>query len=997
MAANDPRILCPDLVGRDEELAALAGHLAAVTADAGRTVLIAGDAGMGKSALLRAFAKHARAADVRVVTGECFEIEARRPFGPFVQILRSAKKAFPAGSVERSIRENAPELARLVPELDVGIASSEAQQPAERYRIHESFVSLFRDLSARAPLVVAVEDLHWADEASLELLPFIASRLRSERILFVATYRSDALAGAPLLGRALAELDRGRTAERVTLEALDVAGTGAIVRQALGLDRPAPAEFVEAIHARCEGNPFFIEEVLKALAERGDLRYEGGTWRNTRAVQGLVLPDSVRVAVEQRTKALSADALHAMRVAAVIGARFDFDLLRVVSGASEVDLIRALRAAIEAQLIVDEAESEADQRYAFRHALTREAVLGQLLQRERRLLHRAVGEALEAHVHADPARHAAELAYHFDEADDAARARRYHDVAGRDALRAFAFAGAHAHFERAVQLATPDDPAKPDQWLLLARAASLANDLARAAAASDEAIRLLETAGDAGQLAAALVEGSTYQWQLGKMKVEIAFVERATALLEPLGDSATLASVYARRALAAMLRDVPEETVMLAERTLAMARRTSNWKAQVRALEALGVGTAMRGQGEGVAYARESVALAREHDLISETHNAYVQLLATMELVGASAADAHAVRTERIAHARHHGFRPAQLIAVECALAMAEGDWDEALRLADEGPRDQIWTAGSMINVAIMTTARDGPECGLPLLVEPVRMLRASAPLVMFQQGAVAAECRLAFLAGDHRGALDHAEGLADILEDGTPVVHASHTAIYALIAARHLGDAAKLARWIDLASAETGNGRISHVRARRAMARAERAANERDFDVAIAATGECTQHLATPVMQPSIFMPGLFVHQRRADLFLQRDGPGDRDAAAAELAIDVPRLRRGRAAWLLGQLRAWANERDLPFPADDVEPAAQSRPVSAPSPLTAREREVAVLVAQGTSNREIADKLGISERTAEGHVEQVRNKLGFRSRAQIASWVVETMPGSYR
>jgi DNA-binding CsgD family transcriptional regulator len=997
VAANDPRILCPDLVGRDQELAALVAHLAAVSADAGRTVLITGDAGMGKSALLRAFTKHARSVDVRVLTGECLEIEARRPFGPFVQILRSAKKAFPAGSLERSIREVAPELARLVPELDVGVASSEAQQPAERYRIHESFVSLFRDLAARAPLVVAVEDIHWADEASLELLPFIANRLRAERILFVATYRSDALPGAPLLDRVLAELDRGRIAQRVALEALDLAGTAEVVQKALGLDRAAAAEFVKTIHARCEGNPFFIEEVLKALAERGDLQYQDGTWRNTRALQGLVLPDSVRVAVEQRTRVLSGAALHAMQVAAVIGARFDFDLLRVVSGATEAELIAALRAAIETQLIVDEADGESDQRYSFRHALTREAVLGQLLQRERRLLHRAVGEALEAHVHADPSRHAAELAYHFDEAGDAACARRYHDAAGRDALRAFAFVGAHAHFERVVQLATKDDPTDPDQWQMLARAAYLTNDVAGAYAAAEKAIPLVEATADAERLGAALFEAGLYLSELGRISVEIALHARATALLEPLGDSPTLASLYASRALGAMTKDDPDQTIDFAQRALAMSKRTGNWRAQVRALEALGVGTAMKGQGDGLPYGRESVAIAREHDLVSETQTAYIQLLAAMEISGSPATQAQAVRVERIAHARRHGFRPAQLISLESSLAMGEGDWDDAIRLAAEGPRDQMWTTGSMINVAIIVTARQGPDHGLPLLAEPLRMLKAGAPQVMWEQAAVAQECRLAFLAGEERGALDHAEKLAPILEGGSPLQARSHTAIYALLAARRLKDADALARWIDLAGAATGNGRISHVRARRALARAERAANEGDLDTAIDAAGECGAHLAAPVLQAWLFMPGTFVHQRRAELFLQRDGPGDRDAAAAELAVDVPHLRRGKATWLLGQLRAWADERDLPFPAEDAATPTRPAVAAAPLHLTTREREVAVLVAQGTSNREIAEKLGISERTAEGHVEQVRNKLGFRSRAQIAAWVAETMPGSYR
>ncbi|MDQ2951615.1 MAG: AAA family ATPase, partial [Chloroflexota bacterium] len=917
MAANDPRILCPEIVGRDEELAVLVAHLASVTADSGRTVVIAGEAGLGKSALLRAFTKRARAADVRVLTGECLEIEARRPFGPFVQVLQSAKKAFPAGSVERSIREDAPELARLAPDLDIGVLRSEAQQPAERYRIHESFVLLFRDLAARAPLVVAIEDLQWADEASLELLPFLARRLRAERILFVASYRSDALVRAPLVERALADLDRARVADRIVLGPLDLVGTGAVILKALGLDRPAPAEFVEAIHARCEGNPFFIEEVLKVLAERGDLRYEDGSWRNTKAVQGLALPDSVRVAVDQRTEALSANALHAIQVAAVIGQRFDFDLLLAVSGIAEAALVAAVRAAIDAQLVVDEADGDRDQRYAFRHALTREAVLGHLLQRERRLLHRAVGDALEAHVHADPSRHAAELAYHFDEADEGARARPYHYTAGREAMRAFAFARALRHFERAVDQAEPS-VATADLLMHIARAAAMTNAEARAVVVADEATRLFEAAGQVERAGEALLVAARSQWQLGKTTENLVLMERARTLLEPLGDSAALASVYAQQALGVSLNE-PDRMVAQAERALAMARRTDNWRAQVRALEALGIGTAMKGQGGGVAFARESIAVGLAHELVSETQDAYVQLLGTMELAGSSAAEAHAVRTERIAQARRHGYRPAQLMGLESSLMMSEGDWDAAIGLIGEMPRESIWTAGHLANVALMTIAREGPERGLLLLAEPLRMFAAAAPLAQWSDAAVTQFCRCALLAGDARGALDRAEAFAGILEEGAPHQGRSHTAISAVIAARRLGDAEALARWIDLAAADTGNGRISHVRARRAMARAERAANEGDLDGAISEMAECIGHLAAPILQPWIFLPGTFVHQRRAELFLQRGAPGDRAAAAAELAIDIPFLRRAQASWLLAQLRVWADERDLPFPFEHV------------------------------------------------------------------------------
>ncbi|MBI3521978.1 MAG: AAA family ATPase [Chloroflexi bacterium] len=989
MALGDPPVRCPELIGREPELAALIAHLDSVIADRGRTVLLEGEAGLGKTALLRRLLDRARESDNRVLIGECVEVEALRPFGPLVQMLRSAHRVLPSGALERSVRAVAPVLMRLLPELGRAEFEADPTQPSERYRIHESFASLFHDLARRTPLVLAIEDLQWADEATLELVPLLASRLREDRILLLGTYRGEALPDAARVESALAEMDRGHLAHRMHLRRLDLGQTASLIKGALGLDR-APADLVEAVHQRCEGNPFFIEEVLRALAEGGDLVYEDRTWHTVRSSNDLAIPASVRLALQRRANTLFADERRALDVAAVIGQRFDFDLLQSVSGLDEPTLISALRALTAAQLILDEAGPDGDHRFAFAHALTRDAVLAQMLERERRALHGRVAVALEARGDA-PGRHE-DLAYHFDHAGDTSRAAHHHDVAGREALRAFAFVGALRHFERVVELARPSAPPSTDAQLQLAHAAFMSNDVPRAVVAAGEAIRLAGSAGDPERTAEALIAAAQYHWTLGNTTTQIELIERARSLLEPLGDSASLASLYASLAGRAADRDDPRESLALAEAALAMARRTDNWRAQVSALEWLGAAKAAGGREDAVDCGRAGVEMALAHGLVSDAQAAYVQLAATMEMAGSSPTEASALREERIAHARRHGYRPAQLIGLESALATSTGDWDAAIRLVAEIPHDTIWAANPKALLALIVTARDGPERGLPLMAEPLKKFDAAAPMLQWRDAAVVTACRFALLAGDSRSALDHAEKLAGVLEDGSPLSGRSHTAICALIAARRLEDGDSLARWITFSSAETGNGRISHVRARRAMARAERAARDGDLDLAIASAGECSEHLAAPILQPWIFVPGVFVHQRRAELLQQRGGRGDRDAAAAEIAIDVPYLRRAKATWLLAQLRDWARERGLPFPAEERPPSPGP---AAGGQLTSREREVAILVARGRSNREIAEQLLISERTAEGHVERVRNKLGFRSRAQVAAWVVETMPGS--
>jgi len=507
------RILCPELVGRDGELATLDALLREAMAGPGRAVLVAGEAGVGKSAVLRAFAERARTAGTRVLVGECTEIEARQPFGPFVEIGSAAVRELSSGSEERLRSAGAVELLGVGPGRITAWGTGPLDE-TERYRVHAAFAQLLGDLATRGPLVVAVEDLHWADEATLELFPYLARRMREHQVLLVGTYRSDELHRLHPLNHVLAELTRARLAEDVPLRRLTLEETGAVIRAALALSRPPTSEFRRALQERCQGNPFFIEEVLRALVERGDLSYRDGAWRRTKDVIALAIPVSVRDAVQQRMRLLSPEAQRAMRVAAVIGQHFDFELLHRVTGLSETALLKALHSAVDSQLVEEGTATDSEEQYFFRHALTRESVLAELLQRERRLLHRAVGEAIEASPGA--AACSEELAYHFDQARDHERALRYHELAAREAVRVFAFARAAQHLERAVELAEDYDPSLGELQLRLADAALQASDIPRAVRAAEEAHRLFKRAGDVRRSGATLSRLSMYRWQLGE-------------------------------------------------------------------------------------------------------------------------------------------------------------------------------------------------------------------------------------------------------------------------------------------------------------------------------------------------------------------------------------------------------------------------------------------------------------------------------------------------
>jgi DNA-binding CsgD family transcriptional regulator len=276
------------------------------------------------------------------------------------------------------------------------------------------------------------------------------------------------------------------------------------------------------------------------------------------------------------------------------------------------------------------------------------------------------------------------------------------------------------------------------------------------------------------------------------------------------------------------------------------------------------------------------------------------------------------------------------------------------------------------------------------LIDGPLQRLRAAdRPQWRIWGENAAAEIEL--LSGNEAACIRHADALETFVIDDYWLYGISHAAICAIVAARRLNDQTALRRWIELALSEPKRPKAHHNLARRAMAHAETAAELGDLDVAVTKLAECATHLAEGILAPAGFLPVTFVRLRRAELLLQRNAAGDREEAARELAADVPYLRRARATWYLGRLRDWAHAHDVPFPAEERTPVA----TGSTSQLTAREHQVAVLVARGFTNRAIADKLVISERTAEGHVEQVRNKLGFHSRSQIAAWVAETMPRS--
>jgi len=850
----------------------------------------------------------------------------------------------------------------------------------DRYRLYSAFTALLGDLAHERPIVIVIDDLHWADEASLELFPHLARKLRDVPLMLIGTYRSDEVHRRHPLRPVLAELSRTRAADDIAVRRLSEDEVDDFLREAMKLGRPPTVEFRQAMFQTCEGNPLFMEEVLRALVERGDIELREGSWRRTKEVAAIVIPDTLRDAVLARFETLSMDAQSVLLHAAVIGQRFNFDLLHRVTSRDEAILVSALRAAIDAQLLLEVTDGGGAELYAFRHALTRESILLELLQRERRRMHAAVGEAIESSAGAATAAHVEELAYHFDEADDRGRAFRYHDLAAREAYRLFAFARAARHLERAVELAGEDEPALGDLQLRLADAAYLAAMPRRALRAAEAARRWFEDAGDTRGAGLALTRIASQRWYLGETTGAREAAEDAARLLEPLGKSPELAGAYAQVARLAYLDVDYSVAAEWGQHAVDMAREQMAVSIEADALITLGSADGQLGRTQGVARLREGIDLASAHDMVETAMRGYHNLWISLHATGSSGAEARPMYEEMFAYARRHRFRTELVIFDEAFYVLASGDWDAVLRLIQEARGESVWTIHLQLLEAFIVAGRGGPERSLPLLDVPRRALReASASHKIFGASILG---RVTLLAGDARATLEYLDGLAaDVGQGLYPEV--DEAAVSALAAALMQEDSVALDRWIELALADEAGFRRVTARARRAFAQAERAAKEGDLDLAISLLGESAESFRQSFRV--VFGETLARH-RRIELLLRRNGVGDREAAQAELAATLPYWRKAKATWYLGELERWATELGLGFP-EEVTAPAPSPTRAARTQLTAREREVAALVAAGLSNKEIAEKLVISERTAEGHVERILGKLGFRSRSQIASW----------
>ena len=960
------------LVGRVTELAALTAALERVSGGQPSTVLIGGEAGVGKSRLVSEFAAGADAA--RALSGYCLELSAEGlPFAPFTGVLRELVRDLgPDGVAGLLPGLGAQDLARLLPEL--GEPAAQADPGEARARMFEQVLVLLGRLAESGPVILLVEDAHWSDRSTRDLLAFLIGNQQAlDGVLILVTFRSDELHRGHPLRPMLAELERLRWVTRLELPRLTRREARELTARLLGRE-PDPG-LADRVYGRSEGNPLFLE----ALLSRDDL--DPG------------LPESLRDLVLADVRRLPAETQEVLEALGVAGQRCGHALLAAITGIGDRALLAAIRSAVSVNVLVPEADG-----YAFRHALIREAILGEVLPAEKTRLHSRLAEALAADPSlVPPGRAVIEQAHHWYLARDSPRALESAWQAADAAGRSLAYAERLGMLTRILDLwdTLPDAAERVGASRLTflesaALAAPAAGEDERGIRFATAALEEIDAAGEPERAAIMLKARANMKWHLGQADG-----------IEDLREA---------------LRLVPETSPGPARGQvlswLATWLQTSGAAGgRAAAVEAL---RAARRAGDAATEAHALITLAeldfREHgalslDLLDRARGLGEQAQVHDVLLRATIIESDVLeglgeheRAAQVARKGVAGAREYGLARMTGALLMANvaepllslARWDEA---------------ADVIEQALQLSPAPGTRAALLILAGEVAMARGD--LAGAAESAAAARDALATLAYRDQTHLplarleaelclahDRADDGLTVAEDAVGRFDLSHSPRYgwplAATSARACGAAiaaAAAARDPELAArARRLLGRLRALPGKLAARGPMQQAYRLTFEAEAADAGETgsTEALAAwdtaaqawdDLGQPYLLARALARAARAAMDRGDRDGAAERLGRAAQLADALG------AGPLLEQIGSLARRARLGLPA-----ATTGGPPAGILGLTAREVEVLRLVAAGRSNREIAAELFISVKTASVHVSNILAKLGAAGRTEAAA-----------
>jgi DNA-binding CsgD family transcriptional regulator len=993
-APLDHSIICPVLIGRAAQLDALDRRLALACDKQGQAVLIAGEAGIGKSRLVAEVSTRAVNQGFMLLRGRCFEPDRVLPYAPLLDLLRAHLGMRPPDTFFDALGPSAAQLAGLLPELAApAIPTLDPDQ--ERHRVAQAFVRFFLDHANTQPLLVVIEDVHWSDDASLEVLLTLVRRSVTQPIMLLLTYRdTDA---PPNLTDLIATLERERLASEIALAGMHAAEVDAMLRAIFKQWQPIRSDFLTALYTLTEGNPFFIEEVLKALITTGDIFYADGRW-DRKPLEELSIPRTLQLVVRRRADLLNPQARRLLTWAAVAGRRFDFGLLQRLTAYDEATLLGLIKVLIAAQLVVEETADT----FAFRHALTREALYADLLARERRVLHGQIAVALEVIAHEreheshDP--WVADLAYHFYMAELWPQALEYARQAAELSRRRFtpravieqlsraiiaarhvhvaelpelyraraqmyellgAFEPAHADYQAALDGACISGDRRAEWQILLDLGFLWAErDYVKMGEYRRRALTLARTLDDPISLGYSLNRVGNWYLFVEQPHAALQYHQEALALFDAAHDRRGLAATYDLLGVTHMMSSDVPTGVAYYERAVALFRDLGDYQGLITSLANL----AMRGasypfnttvcppsdRAACMADGEEALWLARDIGWRSGEANVLIYLAYAYGARGEYAPALECARAGLvIAQEIEHGV---WLFAAHLALgviaydlldlASARHHLDQALALTHEiGAFFARIVAGFLASVCVAQYDGAHAEKVLSAALDPATPMETRG-----QRLAWCARAELALSTGNPALALQIADGL---------IASAAHAAAY--------GPSCVPRLWHLRGLALLALGRAAEAES--ALLAADTGAAVRGFSPLRwriqAGLGRLYQGLGRRKQAEAAFAIARAIIQ--------------------ELATSVPDAQL-RAAFL------HATAAQIPRTPN---PTPRRAAKHAYGGLTEREREIATLIARGQTNRAIAATLVVGERTVETHVSNILAKLDYTTRAQIVAWAI--------
>lgn len=1004
-----PGIPTMPLVGREIDLDRIRSTLDAIAAGRGRTLFLTGESGVGKTRLAEAARDEARRRDWGVAVGRANQVETDLPYALLADALLPTIEGLLEDDTRAPLADGVlDELVFLFPTLS-RLRAAEGPPPRAREstdfrnRLFWNFARFLEDLGQIDPLLVILEDLHWADTSSLELFHFLARQTTGARVGFVATFRDDpALFDGPHRDVARSLLGLG-VAERLNVQPLTYTATNELVRKTFGVPETISRPFTGLLYGWTRGNPFFVGELVKTLVEMRRLRKEGGAWVGWE-IDELKLPDSVRETVTLRASRLSAEARRVADLAAVLGGRFRFAQLAAVTGLS-TDALLPLIDELELQRIIVDSQLSDALSYDFAHPIVRETLYAGIGRARAAVLHGAVAQALERFYEPDALSHAGELAYHYARALDrrlADKAVRFLEAAGRSALASRANPEALKCLRAALDRVDAGTVTRTP-----IETARLVSSLAHAhqrLGETETAIELWSRAAgvaeanedDAGIARIERRLGLAHYWA-GYPAAALEHFERGAAAARRNGDMGRLAMLQVARGLCLQELGRADEALLELEAALEQAKTLADPSLLARVHRALLLIYLWTGPADlAVSHGERAIELADRTGEVVLSFWAHWAMAVLSGLTGdASGLVAHVTHCDGVAEDLRSPLLRMWSAEISVEFLFAVGRWDEGLATGENAinmaralnqttllPRLLVWTA-------LIHLGRNDLDRGKAYIDEAWALAGADAadarpsvdshedtptgPGLPIVHVVIPAHIGRAawHLAND-----EYAEAIA-VAEAGLEIVDRTGYDVWAV----HRLLPIALEASLYLRDMERANRHGSRLRAS-----AERFRNRLGLawaDACDALTVWLRGDAATGIelMKQAVValegVPYLFDAARlRRQLAGRLADTGDRDGALRELRIAHDSFLELGAEKELDRIRVQFRELEARPPARHAPGAAG---------LTGRELQVARTLARDLSNKAIAKELNISVRTVTTHVSNVLRKLGVASRTEVA------------